>query len=188
MYEMFIYEYRNTDIIATYQTYRKIFRSLSLSFHYPKKNVCDLCFAYRKGDLEKKAKLEEAFNHHIKEKIEVRKKKESAKSDPDRSIACLVFDLQQVILLPKFNESKLFYKRRLSNYNFTIYNLKTKQCDCFLWHEGISRRGSSEISICLFYQLEIFTDGCSGQNKNSIVAAMLLHSVSSLNTLKYISL
>nr|CAI5833781.1 unnamed protein product [Callosobruchus analis] len=79
-------------------------------------------------------------------------------------------------MLPKSNEDKVFYKRP-SNYNFTIHNLKTKQCYCFLWHEGL---GIEEVIL--------FGDGCPGQNKNSVVASMLLHTVCSLKNIKCISL
>nr|CAH7768380.1 unnamed protein product [Callosobruchus chinensis] len=199
MFDMFVEEYSSCNIKTTYQTYGKVFRSLNLSFHHPKKDVCGLCVAFREGDNEKKAKLQEEYARHIEEKVEVRRKKELAKFDPQNSTAALTFDLQQVIMLPKSNENKVFYKRRLSNYNFTIYNLKTKQCVCFLWHEGLSKRGASEISTCLYHQLKVldaqgiekvilFADGCTGQNKNSVVASMLLHSVCSLKNLKCISL
>ena len=57
-----------------------------------------------------------------------------------------MFDLEQVLYLPKSQRSELFYKRRLANYNFTVYNLATKERICFLSHEGQARRGANEIA------------------------------------------
>lgn len=73
--------------------------------------------------------------------------------------------------------------------------MSSKDCECYLWHEGLIKRGASEISSCIFRYLEeldkrqveeifLFCDGCSGQNKNSGTAIMLLHFV---NISKYVS-
>lgn len=107
--------------------------------------------------------------------------------------------MQQVIDLPICNDSRLFYRRRLSTYNFTIYNLRTKECHCFAWHEGVSTRGACEVATCLYIYLcklddenveevYLFADGCPGQNKNSIVAAMLLYAVIKSKHIKIITL
>lgn len=200
MYDMFISEQggeKNNQI--SYSLYLNVFKSLRLSFHHPKKDQCGLCFTYRQGTMEKKTELEERYRQHIAEKERVREIKNQEKADSDSSKICAVFDLQQVIFLPIGNESKLFYRRRLANYNFTIYEVKSKKCHCFLWNEALSKRGSCEISTCLYLYLKeldtegitnvsLFSDGCSGQNKNSIVGAMLLHAVTNLKNLQCISL
>ena len=96
-------------------------------------------------------------------------------------------------------ESALFYKRRLSNFNLTFYDVVSKHCHCFTWHEGVSKRGSSEISTAVFKALKmyddegaeevhLYSDGCVGQNKNSIMPAMMLHAVATSNNLQEISL
>jgi len=80
-----------------------------------------------------------------------------------------------------------------------VYELKSKECHCFTWHEGQGKRGSSEIATCLRIYLEnlntagikevsLFADGCPGQNKNSIIAATLLHSISAMNNIEKITL
>ena len=55
-----------------------------------------------------------------------KKKKEIVEYDncPHNTIA--TFDLQQIIYLSKTNDNILRYKKRLANYNLTIYELKTK--------------------------------------------------------------
>lgn len=184
MFKMFQKEHPN--IRASYSMYCDMLKSLNISFHNPKKDQCQLCENYRKGDTEKKIELEEKFQKHNMEKETVRRKKEEAKKDENQYNRAVVFDLQQVIHLPITDDNQIFYKRRLATYNFTIYELKEKNCHCFLWHEGQGKRGSCEISSCVNIYLKsldnqeikevtLFADGCPGQNKNSITAAMLLH-------------
>lgn len=158
--------------------------------------------AYRTGNSEDQSKLQEKYYNHIEQKKLFRRKrkecKELAKQSPD-SIQCATFDLQQVISLPITNESALFYKRRLSAYNFTIYDMTSRACTCFTWHEAQSKRGSSEISTALNIHLKdsddrglkhvyLFADGCSGQNRNSIVASALMYTINNATNLEEITL
>ncbi|CAH1104544.1 unnamed protein product [Psylliodes chrysocephalus] len=39
---------------GAYSVYRKVFKSMNLSFHRPKKDQCSLCMSYNNGDEEKK--------------------------------------------------------------------------------------------------------------------------------------
>ncbi|CAG9772291.1 unnamed protein product [Ceutorhynchus assimilis] len=76
------YFYQNDNINqpqCSYHTYRRIFKSLNLSFHPPKKDQCSLCLAYRQADEKRKLEPEDAYNNHTAEKISVRRKKEEAK-------------------------------------------------------------------------------------------------------------
>ncbi|CAB3248457.1 unnamed protein product [Arctia plantaginis] len=169
--------------------YRKLFKCKNLSFHRPKKDQCSLCSTYREGTDDIKANLHETYTTHILQKQSFRAKRSERKQEAQKdalTIACATFDLQQVINLPISNESAVFYKRRLSVYNFTIYEMVSHDCFCYTWHEGQSKRGASEISTALYLFLKsldekgiqkvyLFADGCSGQNKNSIVAATLLY-------------
>ena len=84
-----------------------------------------------------KRELQGKFDIHVGEKEKVRElKNESKKKNmEDASILCATFDLQQVMYLPMSRESSIFYKRRLSNYNLTFYNISNKDCHFFLWYE-----------------------------------------------------
>lgn len=186
MYDMFRNEHEGNA--SSYQTYHAVFSKLKLSFDHPKKDQCSLCLTYQEGDVAKKRELEERYNIHIREKNAVRKIKEELKNNANVLHACAVFDLQQVLFLAISNNNKLFYRRRLACYNFITYDIKSKECDCFCWYEGISKHGACQITSCLYKYLNrmdadgkenvsLFCDSCSGQNKNSIVAAMLLHVV-----------
>ncbi|CAG9765951.1 unnamed protein product [Ceutorhynchus assimilis] len=162
-------------------TYQRVFKSKNLSFHNPKKDQCSLCVMYKTGDSSVKAKLEEKFNKHTAEKNAARQLKE--KADEDNKLICASFDLQQVIYLPCS----------------TFYDISNKDCFCYTWSEAESKRGSSEIATCVYNALQfydskgikvasLYSDGCSGQNKNNIMATMLLYTVLHSTNLDEISL
>ena len=98
----------------------------------------------------------------------------------EQGVLCATFDLQQAIHLPIPKENPLFYNRRLDNYNLTFYNFGA--CNCFLWQEGQSRRGSPEICTAVYSALKLsgirkaymFLDRCPSQNKSSIFPTMML--------------
>lgn len=91
-------------------------------------------------------------------------------------------DLQQVISLPKTDAGMVFYKRKLSTYNFTIYDRLFKKGFCYVWNESEAKRGANEIATCVLKFLTkkasqgitdfiIWSDNCSGQNKNKFLFA-----------------
>lgn len=96
-----------------------------------------------------------------------------------------MLDLQQVIYLPQSARSELFYKGRLSCFNFTVFDLGTKEGTCFISHEGQTRRGACAVASNLHKflveqdsrgvkEVEFFSDGCIGQNKKSVLPGMML--------------
>lgn len=100
---------------------------------------------------QKKQSLKIVIKPILLKEVAVRRMKNEMKENmvDDTSCVCATFDLQQVILLPIAAESQLFYHRRLTNYNLSVYGIATKDCNCFVWHEGLGRRVSSEIATCL---------------------------------------
>ena len=73
----------------------------------------------------------------------------------------------------------------MSVYNFTIYDPATNNGFCFLWHEAEGQRGANEIGSVLYIYLKeclkssvkhvvITTDSTVSQNRNHLVAGMLL--------------
>ncbi|KAK4876478.1 hypothetical protein RN001_012900 [Aquatica leii] len=86
----------------------------------------------------------------------------------DKELACqsstlctAVFDLQQVLPVSKSNVGLAYYKLKLSTYNFKIFKLATKDCQCYMWYECIAKKGSSEIG-----------NNCAGQNRNKYLFAL----------------
>lgn len=143
----------------------------------------------------------EAYTRHIQEKEKVRELKTNAKERASKSKdhCAAVFDLQQVIYVPQSTRSELLYKRRLACYNFTVYDLASRDGYCFLAHEGQTRRGSCEIASHLntflqkmdnlgFKEVSLFSDGCCGQNKNSINPTMMLDFVQQSKSIRSITL
>ena len=172
----------------SYYLYCRLFHSMKLRFHVPKKDMCGLCSTYCQA--EKEAKLDntlsEEFATHNSEKMKIREIKECLKNEGDPSPCLACFDLEQVMHLPKSNRCEIFYRRRLSCYNFTVYDVQSKECHCYLWHECIALRGANEIATGLAHFLQgvgemkkstvhLFSDSCAGQNRNSILPAMFLH-------------
>ena len=109
------------------------------------------------------------------------------------------FDLEQVIYLPKLLRKELYYSRQLSLYNFTVYDIKDGESWCYIWHEGIAKRGSNEIASCVhdflqkvdekgYEKVYFFCDCCSGQNRNSIIPAMLMAFISETENIREINI
>lgn len=200
MYDMFCEEYKGADK-ASYSTYCRVFKEKNLSFHHPKKDQCSLCMTYQQGPESVHTELKDRYDHHIAEKKKVREIKDACKKESklDPTVLCANFDLEQVMYLPMSKENALFYKRRLSNFNLTFYNIGNSSCYCYTWHEGQSKRGSSEISTAVYEALKsydkdgvkkayLFSDGCPGQNKNTIMPAMMLYFINTSSNITEVSL
>ena len=72
----------------------------------------------------------------------------------------------------------------LANDNFIIYDIANGDVYCYLSHEGLTKRGANEITSSLFNyltlkdqqgvaEINLFCDGCPGQNKNTIIPGMI---------------
>ena len=146
MHQMYMAENKDRENVASYEKYHKVFKSQNLSFFVPKKDQCGLCLTVRE-DPDVNDDLREKYNDHIaqKEKTRVDKDSSKQKAGENPTHAVFAFDLEQVIFLPLSNRSEIFYKRRLSNYNFTTYNLHSKEAWAFVWHECVAGRGANEI-------------------------------------------
>ena len=168
MYRMYKNDHPNGVSLSFY---KKVFHSLNLKFHHPKKDACGLCEEYSSANEAKKEELHQVYHRHITEKEAVREIKEAAKKAAltSKKYSAHVFDLQQVIYLPQSNRSEIFYKRRLACFNFTIFNLGSREGFCFLSHEGETGRGSCEIASHLHHYLQI-------QDERGIEVVELYHS------------
>lgn len=179
---------------ASLYQYSNIFNSkFNLSFFKPKKDLCQICSIYENADNNHKKDLQENYENHLKNKSLVRKIKNDEKSSSDpKTKTVAVFDLEKVLNLPQSNVGIFHYKRKYPVYNFTIYNLLSLQGYCYLWHAQIAKRGANEISSCLFdffkkeadrgiKFISLYSDNCSGQNRNRFVFAMYIYVSRTLN-------
>ncbi|KAK7506012.1 hypothetical protein BaRGS_00002734 [Batillaria attramentaria] len=169
------------------------------SFPVPKKDQCVTCTVFKqKGSTaSEEDKLE--YQQHIERKDRAREEKardkNEASKDPKKHVVTM--DLQAVLQAPCGLVSQLYYKRKLSVYNFTVYSLTDRKGTCFTWDESEGKRGSCEIATCLYIYLSslpkdveeviIFSDCCAGQNRNQYLSAAMIHAVNHIGNIKVIT-
>nr|CAI5860226.1 unnamed protein product [Callosobruchus analis] len=191
MYRLYLEWCENNNLpVAKDSSYRNIFLSnYNLGFHRPKKDQCRICVAFTKKDVKT-----EEYEQHLKKKDIARNEKRKDKQQAGESEGTIVsinFDLQQVLVTPSDpTNNQLFYKTRLSTYNFTVYNVVSKEGTCYMWHESEGGRGSCEIASCLFQyfqslpdnakEVRCFSDRCGGQNLNQFVVGMCIYAMNTL--------
>ena len=89
---------------------------------------------------------------NIKQEKMVEKAVDKDRAKADDSYHSVTFDLQAVLTTPFAGDAQIYYKRKLSVYNFTIYDNSSANGHCYLWDETEGGRGANEIaSICLSY-------------------------------------
>lgn len=181
-----------------FESYRKIFKTYKLKFHVPKKDSCKTCVVYKEKTENEKVESRNEYEKHLNRKEAARTRRNEDKAaaieNKDTTLS-FNFDLQAVLQTPKGAAGPFFYVRKLAVYNFTIYNLGNSDADCFLWDETEGKRGSCEISSCLFKYLmgktgikhvRMMSDSCGGQQKNFNFSLMCLKAVNSHPTLEII--
>lgn len=106
------------------------------------------------------------------------KKADKERSKQKITLCCSLFDLQQLLSALESEESLAYYKLKLPTYDFTIFNLASKNAFCYLWYDCIGNRGPSELAascLLLFIETHIHkgvnefafcSDICVGQNRN----------------------
>ena len=115
-------------------------------------------------------------------------------------VLCTSFDLQKVLSTPHGDSVLLFYARKYSVDNFSIYESCTRRGFCYVWGEADAKRGAFEISTCLYKWLTsvdnlqlakkviLYCDCCSGQNRNRVVVAMLRYALINCNYIETVHL
>lgn len=177
---------------VSYNTYLKEFSKTKKKFHPPKTDGCDTC---DKADIaiegaandEAKKSLEAEKERHLRKAEKAYQLKRNAKASAMKSNGSelvLVMDLQQCLPTPYLKCKKIYYSRQLYVFNFTVHDTVTGITHCYMWDEVEGKRGSNEISSCLLKhirenvpdgvkKLTIFSDCCSGQNRNNVMCMML---------------
>lgn len=180
----------NEPNTATLRQYRDIFNgSFNLSFHKPKKDLCSFCVEYDGLSEEQKnhPDKKKAYDTHISDKERVRQLKiddKDASREEGSNVKVVTFDLQKVFFCPRSDVGECFYKRKLSCYDFTIFDCTKKIAHCYVWDQTIGGRKSGEFASALlnFMEYEVinngvkefdfYSDSCSSQNKNQFLFAM----------------
>lgn len=186
------------------KVFKDIFRiEFNIGFHIPKKDKCVTCERYNNTPLsDRDEKVRQGMEDHQKEKeiIQAVFKDDQARSNTNGQL-CATFDLQKVLNTPHGkNNMLLYYSRKYSYLNFTIYESGTKNTYCYLWGECDGRRGSNEICSILSQYirlvderntvslLSLFCDSCPGQNKNKQIVSMLFFVLQATTKIQKITL
>ncbi|XP_022197121.2 uncharacterized protein LOC111054395 [Nilaparvata lugens] len=163
-------------------TFYKIIHSKKLSFQQPKKDRCDFCVAKDAGLIS-----EEDYIEHVKLKDRARQEKADDKLKADEgSLFVISQDVQAVKVCPSLNASALYFKTKLVCHNFSIYEMKSHFAKSFWFNETQADLSASTFASCVIDFLEnrwnkdektpivIWSDGCTSQNRNVIMANALL--------------
>ena len=190
MYRLYIdYCIDNCHLVSE-RMYRHIFNTnFNISFFKPKKDQCSQCNVYYAAEGATKERLMSDWTAHKAREDQAMKMKEAdkLKACEDPTFETVSFDLRAVICTPHAGDAQIYYKRKLSVYNFTIYQPSTNDGFCYVWDESEGGRGSCEIGTCLLEyikalpkeitHLSTFSDTCGGQNRNQFILATMLYAI-----------
>lgn len=173
----------NDEPILCRFTFEKLFRDKNLSLYTLKKNMCDVCSGHAVGNIDSSD-----YEQHIKRKCRARyeKKNDKKKALTEGKIILLSMDLEAVKVCPFLTASALYFKTKLTCHNFTMYDLITHETSCYWFDETCADlTASTFVSFVIDYleryclpkamPIVIYSDGCTYQNRNNIVANALLN-------------
>ena len=184
MYQSFTLKYPNLNV--KYNFYLKIFRQhFDLHFGRPQVDTCITCEEL--NVVLKNSHVSEAQRQEAEVKLKahktrankftdtIRKTKELCQTREDMVALC--FDYMQNLPLPHLPVQDIFYMRQLWVNVFSVHNLKTGKSVLYVYHEGIAKKGANDVCSMLhdyiqsyipqnISNLRLFSDGCTGQNKN----------------------
>ncbi|GFO42950.1 hypothetical protein PoB_006945500, partial [Plakobranchus ocellatus] len=155
------------------------FHAMGLSLFHPRKDRCDICVGFEEKSVE-----EVVYNaHRVKaDRAQKEKADDKLKVAKNGQVKLLTMDLQSVLLCPRTNASALYYKTKLCIHNFTIYDLITKDCVCYVWNETDGSLTANEFATCVVDYLSqdltpaeyiLYSDGCGYQNRNVTMSSAL---------------
>ena len=155
------------------------FNSMNLSLFQPRKDRCDECIKFEEGNLS-----EEEYNAHRMKarRAQEEKARDKVRAGNEQGVKCVTMDLQSVLLCPRLNASALYYKTKLCVHNFTVYDLVSKHCVCYVWNECEGGPTGNEFASCVvnFFTSDlssneyvVYSDGCGYQNRNATLASAL---------------
>ena len=119
--------------------YRNIFHNnFNLLFHTPSKDRCDKCYMYDKMDSDQKLLYQEDYHKHLANKEPARTNRNIFKQKAENGDCKFVeFDFEAVRYCPSLQAKAVFYKRQLSVYNLTVYDVKSRKATNHMCHEGL---------------------------------------------------
>ncbi|KAF2890496.1 hypothetical protein ILUMI_15677 [Ignelater luminosus] len=129
--------------------YSRLFRNeYNMSFFTPKKDQCSVYESYNNADEKTKLSLQTKQERHLKQKeTSTMEKKNDKKKALENKCITVVFDLQAAFSLPKSEVSDFYYVSKLSMYNFTVFNLGTKEGLCYVWLKERLKEGQTKSEL-----------------------------------------
>ena len=172
---------------CSYESYRKVLKSMNISFAKLGEEECELCMQHsihKDGCDAVDCELCRSHDLHMKSvHITRRHYKEDLERDDDEEVV-LSCDMQKIIMLPRMPGVKTcVFTRRLVTFHETFAplggNKKSSQARPLgvVWHEGISGRNADDIMSCFSKAMHhpsyrdvskfcFYADNCGPQNKN----------------------
>lgn len=194
LYELYaeMCEETNVEPVSS-AAYRRVFcNEYNIGFKEPSIDTCNYCDERRilienSTDINKRAQAEIELKVHLAKADKITETlaelKSEAKEKPE-DIQVIAFDLQQALPTPKLSTNIAFYKRKLWTYNLSIHNCSDGNGHMFVWPEFIAKRGADEVASCVLSYIQtcqkrgknlyMFTDNCSGQNKNLTMISLMI--------------
>lgn len=192
LYRMYMAEAAPEVIDVKMSFFRSIFNSTyNLSFKSPRTDVCSKCL-----EISERLKIEKDLRK--KQDLLIEKRVHRLKANAffqllrqnRDDLIILSFDCEKNLVLPKVPDQSAYYSRQIYIYNFTIVQgsskspLSKKNVFSYYWTENEFKKSSNEIASAVFHRLantileqttktvRLVADGCSAQNKNSIMISM----------------
>ncbi|CAH2001689.1 unnamed protein product [Acanthoscelides obtectus] len=190
-------------VVISRTKFEEIFHTLNIGIKKPSKDTCGKCDCLRMkitltSNIEEKLKYQHELDTHQKQADDYYKLKVEDKrlSKIDPTTKTVTFDLQQCLPTPKVSTGISFYLRQLWTFNLTVHDCDNDQDYCFMWHEAIAGRGANQVGSCIHQflnsipsdveKITLYSDSCTGQNKNAHIVAMYFACLKYHPTLKII--
>ncbi|CAG4933924.1 unnamed protein product [Parnassius apollo] len=173
--------------------FRKIVNTrFNICFGSPRTDVCSVCL-----QLTEKIKVEpsqprkpELMTQHRIHNLRAKQFYKMLQEDLP-GLLIISFDCEKNLPLPKIPDQSTYYSRQLYLYNFTIVignsraSMTTNNIHAYIWTEDETAKGSNEICSALYHcmnsldmtgidRIRLMSDGCGGQNKNSMIISMVM--------------
>lgn len=183
----------DSDLRVQQSFFRKIFNTYyNIGFGSPRTDVCSACISLQerikteRDPLKKQELMTEKRIHRLKYKAFYQ-----ILQDNDPSIKIITFDCQKNQALPKLPDQSAYFSRQFNFQHFAIVEgsskakLNKENVYSYYWDEVTHNKGGNEIVSAVYDYLKkakyddqikalrVVCDGCSGQNKNTSMIAML---------------
>lgn len=127
-----------------------VLKEKNIGIYQPKKDQCNKCYEYKVKNIS-----DEEYKIHVAKKDMARLVKNTDKKRAlSGEIHMFCMDLQAVKLCPALKSNNgIYYKTKLANHNFTMYNMATKQVTCYWFSEIDADLSSSTFANLISHHL-----------------------------------